>query len=126
MGASFIKENFEKYPAELIEEVKRADIKKLQSILKDQERMITSRDLVIIFGGLCFQEGTKNGWLADQMFEEALALAEKRDQERIAARKEGRELSMLHGIPFSFKDHIRYKGSSSTWGHPSKIYPLDS
>lgn len=60
------------------------------------------------------------------MFEEALALAEKRDEERIAALQEGRELSMLHGIPFSIKDHIRYKGSSSTWGHPSKFYPLDS
>ena len=34
-------------------------------------------------------------------------------------------MSPLHGIPFTLKDHIRLKGTSSTWGRLGLLYPLD-
>ena len=55
------------------------------------------------------------------MFEEAYERAKQCDQERKQARAEGRKLSKIHGIPCSLKDHIKYKGASSHWGHYSKL-----
>ena len=105
-----------KYPPELVQKVSRSSIAELQTLLWDEDSGIESVDLVAILGERAYTHGMKNGWLADQMFEEAYERAKQRDEERRQARAEGRTLSKIHGIPCSLKDHIKYKGSSSHWG----------
>ena len=61
----------------------------------------------------------------DSNFIEAYSLAKERDNEREKARECKSKLPLLHGIPFSVKDHILLKNCSSTWGKISQIYPLD-
>ena len=39
-----------------------------------------------------------------------------RDVEREKAREANLALPLIHGIPFSVKDHILLKNCSSTWG----------
>ena len=83
---------------------------------------VTSTDLVAIFGERAYTIGMRNGWLADQMFEQAYHMAEERDKEREQAKTEGTKLSKLHGIPFSMKDHIHCKGSCAHWGRLEYLF----
>ena len=55
---------------------------------------------------------------ADEMFNQAIETARKRDEERERLDREGRldELPALHGIPMSVKDQIRYTGTVSSLG----------
>jgi amidase len=60
--------------------------------------------------------GRTNNYLTVERYEEALTEAERCDQDRVAAQKEGRDLPWLHGIPISVKEQIEVKGTKLTVG----------
>ena len=48
--------------------------------------------------------GVKNNYISDVNFKWALKRAKESDEEREEAKRAGKEVSLLHGIPISLKD----------------------
>ena len=66
----------------------------------------TSVDLIHVFGERCQTIGRKLNLSTEELFESAMEMAKKCDQERADAIKKGEQdqLPLFHGIPVSFKD----------------------
>lgn len=69
---------------------------------------LTSVELVNFFGHRCQTIGRANCYSTEELFESAMELAKKCDQERKEAIQSGKKdsLPFLHGIPVSSKEQI--------------------
>ena len=67
--------------------------------------------------------GMNNHYIADVKFKYALSRAKECDQEREEAKKAGKEVGLLHGIPISLKDQIFVKGCASNMCQSHNLYP---
>ena len=78
----------------------------------------TSVDLVQVFGERCQTIARYLNLSTEELFEDAIKLAQKCDKERKEAVAAGQadKLPILHGVPMSVKDCINQKGCLSTVG----------
>lgn len=77
---------------------------------------LTSVDLVNWFGELAQTKGREMCLTTQENFRNALDMARKCDLEREEARKKGKELPFMHGIPFSVKDYLEMEGFMTNIG----------
>jgi len=76
------------------------------------------KDIVSIYCQRSYTIGREYGLSADEVFEQALEMADQKDKLLELAIREGKtdELPLLFGVPISVKDLIELKGTRNTLG----------
>lgn len=88
---------------------------------------VTSVDLVNFYTLRCIQYGPELNLVADFMYDYALQIAQKKDEELAEKRSSGLwksvgDLPCLHGIPVSVKDVYEIKGHDTTLGSANNVF----
>jgi len=95
-----------------------ASLAELAKMIRDQE--VTSEEIVVTFCLRSAEIGTKYGYVASIIFEEAVEEAKKKD-EQVKNLKPGEELPPFHGIPISVKELIKIKGVKHFLGYAARL-----
>lgn len=77
---------------------------------------VTCVDLVKFYTKETYHECYHLNYLVDFLYEEAIEMAHKKDEELKKYRESGQPLPLLFGIPISIKDVLEYKGHDTSMG----------